>query len=584
MFSRLRQSLVNHVCKSYRSIILKRPTFIAVTGSCGKSTTKELIDAVLSTRLRGRKTPGTCNTPYHVARTILRTHRRDDYCVLEVAAATKRRLPMEETLALIRPRIGVVTNVGMDHLDVFGSIEAIAAEKSKLVVALPADGTAVLNADDPRVLAMQSKCAGRVVTYGLSPDSTVRAEDVRCAWPNRLSFTAVGGGERAKVQTQLCGVHLASNVLAAMTVGKLLGIPLAASAEAIRLMPPMPGRLQPITTPDGITFIRDDVKVPVWTLPATLDLMKGATAARKIMVLGTLSDYQEPLDPTYVRVARQALEVSDFVFFVGRWASRCLRAKRHGEVQRLQAFVTVEHLAEFLPNVLRPGDLVLVRGSAYADRLDQLVPIWINRMRSSTASRQLASPRSIAQSMPERPDQIVVGLGNSALKFRYTPHNIGQCVIDLLAESLGLPWSKSEFGMMAHGTLADQFILMLKPATAMNDTGSILALMADQLDLGPAHFILIHDDINLPIGTVRKRMSGTSGGHKGVQSIISAFRSEDFRRIKVGVGPPQDGSSLARYVLTPLDNVQREAMAKPCHLAANGVVDLIRLQAKALAR
>jgi UDP-N-acetylmuramoyl-tripeptide--D-alanyl-D-alanine ligase len=200
--------------------------FVAVTGSCGKTTTKELIAAILSTRFRGSANPGNCNTPYHVARTILRANPRHDFCVLEVAAAYRTRVPMELPLSLIKPQIGVVTNIGMDHLSLFGSPEAIAAEKSKLVAALPPSGTAVLNADDPLVCAMGKSCAGRVVTFGLSPGATLHADEIRSEWPDRLSFRATLANQSVNVDTQLCGAHWVPNILAAMAVGELMGVPL----------------------------------------------------------------------------------------------------------------------------------------------------------------------------------------------------------------------------------------------------------------------------------------------------------------------------------------------------------------------
>ena len=114
--------------------------------------------------------------------------------------------------------------------------------------------------------------------------------------------------------------------------------------------------------------------------------MRRATAKRKIIVLGNLSDYKESLDPTYARVARQALGVSDYVFFVGRWASRCLRAKRHAEDQAVQAFVTVGHLNGFLRGFLEPGDLVLIKGSE-PDHLSRIVSAWIRKAAGTDFSR-----------------------------------------------------------------------------------------------------------------------------------------------------------------------------------------------------
>ncbi len=136
----------------------------------------------------------------------------------------------------------------------------------------------MLNADDPRVLEMRNRCVGRVITYGLSPAAMMRAS----AWPQRLSFTALYEGQTIDVATQLCGTHWVPNVLAALVVGTVLGIPLTTAAAAIARVPPVDGRMCPVTTPEGITFIRDDQKAPLWTIPASLEFLRQATAKRKV--------------------------------------------------------------------------------------------------------------------------------------------------------------------------------------------------------------------------------------------------------------------------------------------------------------
>jgi UDP-N-acetylmuramoyl-tripeptide--D-alanyl-D-alanine ligase len=251
---------------------LRRVVFIGVTGSCGKSTTKELIAAVLNSRFRGHKTPGNFNLPERIAQAILRVKPSDEFCVVEIAAAIRgERIPLERPLSLVKPRIGVVTNVGSDHIAAFGSVEAIAAEKGKLVAALPSDGIAILNADDPNVVAMRSRCAGRVITYGLGPEAMVRAESVNAAWPERLSFTVRFNGESHFVHTQLPGAHLVHCALAALAVGVAMGMPLAMAAQAIATVPPFLSRMSPVFREDGVTFIRDDTKhrsgrsPPCWT-------------------------------------------------------------------------------------------------------------------------------------------------------------------------------------------------------------------------------------------------------------------------------------------------------------------------------
>ncbi len=204
----------------YRRALLRRVVFIGVTGSCGKTTTKELIAGVLLSQFKGRRSYAYFNRPTEIARTILGVRPWHAFCVQEISAAGKGgRIPLEGPLGLVKPQIGVITTIGTDHAKAFGTLEATAAHKGKLIAALPPYGTAVLNADDAHVLAMQARCSGRIITYGRASNATVRAENISSRWPERLSFTVFANGQSHAVQTQLCGEHWVSRVLAALAVG-----------------------------------------------------------------------------------------------------------------------------------------------------------------------------------------------------------------------------------------------------------------------------------------------------------------------------------------------------------------------------
>lgn len=345
-------------------------TFIAVTGSAGKTTTKELIAAVLSSRQHGSKSPGTLNTAHWVSHTVLGARRGDDFCVHELGATGPGSL--DEAVALVRPRVAVVTNVGGDHRSAFRTLEATAAEKAKVVHAVPRAGFAVLNADDPRVLAMAGICRGRVLTFGLRPDATVHAESVCSSWPDRLSFTVIHGEQRVAVQTRFCGVHWIHACLAAITTGTALGVPLPVAAAALAAVDPLPGRYQPVEA-DGVTFIRDEFKASLWSVAPALEFLRDARAPRKVVVFGTISDYAGRASPIYADVARRALEVADEVLFVGPQAVRSGGARSHPRGAALRAFPSIREAHRHLTDTLVPGDLVLLKGSQRADHLLRLV-------------------------------------------------------------------------------------------------------------------------------------------------------------------------------------------------------------------
>lgn len=345
-------------------------TFVAVTGSAGKTTTKELVAAVLASRQRGSKSPGTHNSAHWVSHTVLGARQGDEFCVQELGATGPGSL--DEPLALVRPRVAVVTNVGGDHRSAFRTLDATAAEKGKVVAAVPPGGLAVLNADDPRVLAMAGSCRGRVLTYGLRPDAAVRAESVASSWPDRLSFVAIHGEQRVAVHTRFCGVHWIHACLAAIATGVGLGIPLPVAAAVLSAVDPLPGRYQPAQA-GGVTFIRDEFKASLWSIAPALEFLRDARAARKVAVIGTISDYGGRASQVYAAVARQALEVADEVIFVGPQARRCAAARSHPKGRALHAFPTAREAHRHLSATLVPGDLVLLKGSQRADHLLRLV-------------------------------------------------------------------------------------------------------------------------------------------------------------------------------------------------------------------
>lgn len=560
---------------SFYRVGLPRVSFIGVTGSCGKTTTRDLIAGVLSPHFRVRQNRYNLNLPRHIATTILRTRPWDDVCVLEIAAAANGvRLPLEQPLRMMRPQMGVVTNIGTDHISAFHTMEAIAAEKGKLIAALPQHGTAVLNADDVHVLAMRTRCAGRVLTYGLAPDAMVRAVDVCCRWPERLSFTVCYEGQSYAVHTQLCGTHWVSCVLAALAVGLAMGVPLATAVQAVQTVPPTWRRMSVVSHPDGITFIQDDAKAPLWSISPALTFMADAQAKRKIIVIGTISDYQGDPDRIYATVARQALDVADHVVFIGSHASKCRGARRHPHGQALRAFYCVEAAWDYLRDLWQPGDLVLIKDSD-KERLGTLIAANAPGAVQPLVHYDSSAVFSVSTTNSVRSTQVVVGLGNPGKRFQRTPHNVGQRVLDLLAQSLGVEWIPQEQALVAQIDWRGTTIYLIKPLTPVNTTGRMLLPLLHQLGLGPAECVLVHDDADVPLGTVRVRMRGGDGGHRGVRSVLEACQTDGLRRVKVGVGRPGQQGQLADHVMTTFASTELPIIDRACAQAVHRVLELV---------
>lgn len=354
---------------------LRATRFIAVTGSCGKTTTKELIAAILGSQLRGTHTIANRNDLTSLGLVLLRTRRRHAFCVIEIGAWKPGSVA--RAAKVVAPQIAVVINVGRDHHNAFRTLEATAEEKRGILDACVAGAIAVLNADDPRVIAMADGFPGRVITFGRSPEAELSARDVSSAWPERLSFTLLHDGRSFPVQTRLCGKHWVSSALAALGVAVAMEIPIDRAVAALARVDPYPGRMSPVAA-DGVTFIRDDNKAPRWTMDATFEFLADATALRKILVVGTVSDYPGSYSSMYRSVARGAVAVSDETHFVGLNAKQALRPGKTRWPASLHAFETRGEVCEHLLPDLRDGDLVLLKGSG-ADRLDEIVLAYAAR-------------------------------------------------------------------------------------------------------------------------------------------------------------------------------------------------------------
>jgi PTH1 family peptidyl-tRNA hydrolase len=148
---------------------------------------------------------------------------------------------------------------------------------------------------------------------------------------------------------------------------------------------------------------------------------------------------------------------------------------------------------------------------------------------------------------------VVVGLGNPGPKYRGTRHNVGQRVLDRLAQDLGVVWRESGPALVARGRWRDHAVDLVKPHSFMNVSGPPVAATLRRLHAKPLDLILVHDDIDLPLGIVRTRMKGSHGGHNGVRSIIETLGTSELRRVKIGVGRPTSKEDVADHVVTRFD-------------------------------
>jgi PTH1 family peptidyl-tRNA hydrolase len=175
--------------------------------------------------------------------------------------------------------------------------------------------------------------------------------------------------------------------------------------------------------------------------------------------------------------------------------------------------------------------------------------------------------------------QAVVGLGNPGPEYRNTRHNVGQRVLDALARRIHVRFARDGGHAVARGRWQDETVYLIKPGSFMNVTGPPVARMARKLHLGAADLVIVFDDLDLPLGTVRVRMKGSAGGHNGVRSLIEAFATDELRRVKIGIGRPgrpgQDRDRVTDHVLSSFEPEEHDAITTACDEAVDSVLKLV---------
>jgi UDP-N-acetylmuramoyl-tripeptide--D-alanyl-D-alanine ligase len=342
--------------------LLFRTTFIAVTGSAGKTTATDSLGAILSAHAPTNWTPGGRNARRHLARTILRTRFWHRFAVIEVG--TREPGALHRASWMIAPDIAVVLTVLNIHSNAFPTLEAMAAEKAQLLGRLGKGGCAILNADDPRVLAMQAGCRGPVRTFGRAPECYLNATEVSAKWPGRLGFRVRCGGKAQWVETNFVGEQLLPSALAALTVAVHCGVPLERAAARFRDIQPVPGRMQPMVLGNGATVLRDEFNPSLPTLEAALDVLRDAGVARRVVIVGDILDTGLTTGPRFRDIGRRVRRAADMAVFVGPESRISARAAIVAgmEPQSALAFRTLPEASAFLKTELRAGDLVLVHG------------------------------------------------------------------------------------------------------------------------------------------------------------------------------------------------------------------------------
>jgi UDP-N-acetylmuramoyl-tripeptide--D-alanyl-D-alanine ligase len=345
---------------------------IAVTGSAGKTTTKEAIAHVLSARFRVLKSEGNFNNHFGLPLMLLKLEPEYDVAVIEMGMSHAGEIRALAKIA--QPEIGVVTNVAPVHLEFFDSLAGIARAKYELIESLPAGAVAVLNADDEFVSQFGRDFKGKVVMYGTRAAADVRAEKIQSKGAEGAEFDVVIGGVREHARLPLVGEHNVLNALAAVAVGLERGLKPSEAVGALSTLVPAEKRGQVLQV-GNITVINDCYNSNPKALEAMVDALAGMPAKRRIVVAGEMLELGTAGEEMHRRAGQHIAEKKiDLLVGVRGLAQAMVEgAKQSGA--RAEFVAASEDAGEWLARETRDGDVILLKASRGV-KLEKAMEVW----------------------------------------------------------------------------------------------------------------------------------------------------------------------------------------------------------------
>lgn len=345
---------------------------IGITGSVGKSTTKELVSEVLCMRYRTLRNPGNLNNEIGLPLTILRLGPGYERAVLEMGFYVPGEIAFLCDIA--KPQVGVVTNIGTVHAERAGSQEVIARGKAELIQSLPPSpiGTAILNYDDPWVKGMASLTSARVIFYGLDPDADLWADEIVSDGLEGIQFQLHYQDETLRLRVPLIGQHSVHTALRAAAVGLSEGLTWAEIVTGLRYSHTQL-RLVAVHTPSGALLLDDTYNASPESTLAALNLLADLSG-RKVAVLGDMLELGQYEQQGHEKVGVRAAEVADELVAFGERAQLIQEAALNAgmEPEKVRHFIRMDDVVEYLKNTLHDGDVALIKGS-HGLRMDRIV-------------------------------------------------------------------------------------------------------------------------------------------------------------------------------------------------------------------
>src|SRR5437879_4919206 len=343
-----------------RSLALR---VLCITGSNGKTTTKDFTAAVLARKFCVTKTEGNFNNHVGLPRTILETTSEHQVAVWEIGMNHPGEVAMLAKIAA--PDAAIITNIGIAHLEFMGSPEAIATEKGALAEAVDATGSVILNADDDFSKSIAQRTRAKVVLPGINGGS-IRATEINQS-AGGSEFTILEGAHRCRAQLPVPGLHMVQNAILAVATGRVFGVSLEDGAAGLAAAPLTKARLQ-IKDIAGVQFLDDSYNANPDSMKAALRTLVELDAdGKRIAVLGEMLELGEESERGHREVGETAAALKiDKLIAIGDVAAAIADGARQAGLQSTAVVKSTSEAAELLSQMVQPGDLVLIKGSRAA--------------------------------------------------------------------------------------------------------------------------------------------------------------------------------------------------------------------------
>ncbi|MBI5182226.1 MAG: UDP-N-acetylmuramoyl-tripeptide--D-alanyl-D-alanine ligase [Nitrospirae bacterium] len=338
---------------------------IAVTGTNGKTTTKEMIARILGQRLWVLRNEGNLNNHIGVPLTLLRLNKKHQAAVIEMGMSGLGEI--RRLCEIAAPDIGVVTNIGAAHLEGLGSIENVIKAKGEIVESLSESDTAVINADDKNSVSLKNKAKGKVVTFGIDNDADIRAVDIRHQIPAGTAFSIIKGKEKIDVSLSLSGRHNIYNALAAAAASVMLNFDLEDVKAGLEGFKPFKMRSEIVALNSGVRIINDSYNANPASMEAAIRLLSDfKNNGRTFAALGGMFELSDYTKEAHYNIGRAAVDSGiDYLIVVGEIAGFIASGALSAGMKQDNIFVCVDHqeAIQILNKLAKSGDTVLIKGS-----------------------------------------------------------------------------------------------------------------------------------------------------------------------------------------------------------------------------